>query len=250
MKKVILPILLMLLPMLAFSSVEGIYQVQPESYRTSSETKSYGKPFEIMIFNNGDGTYYVDDLLGGWYSQRQGYGNNYSMTGNIEIAEDGTITLKDSYIKGWGDGLTNLAGSYDATNSTFRIECGYSNLYFVQTWVKIDDLYSGGDTSIEKDGIYYKFNSEEKKAVVAYNPYLYKGDLIIPGKIEHDGVEYNVTAIADSAFYLCRNLLSLELPNSITSNGVSSFDKCENLSSIIIPNSVKDIGKFAFSYCI
>lgn len=249
MKKVLLSIFLTLLPMLAYSSIEGIYQVQPDSYRSSSDTKTYGKPFEIMIFNNGDGTYYVDDLFGGWYSQRSGYGKNYNMTGNIEISEDGTVTLKDSYVAGWGDGITSLTGTYDATNSTFRIEFAYSRLYFVQTWIKIDDVYSGEETNIEKDGIYYKINSQEKKAAVAFNPLLYKGDLIIPEMIEHDGVDYNVTAIADSAFYLCRNLLSLEIPNSITTIGFSSFNGCESLASINIPNSVTDIGNYAFAGC-
>ena len=66
--------------------------------------------------------------------------------------------------------------------------------------------------------------------------------------IEHEGVGYNVTAIADSAFYLCRNLLSLEIPNSITTIGSSSFNGCESLASIIIPNSVTDIGNNAFWY--
>ena len=249
MKKLLLSILLTLLPLLAYSSIEGIYQVQPESYRISSQTKTYGKPFEIMIYNNGDGTYYVDDLLGGWYSQREGYGRNYSMTGNIEISEDGTVSLKDSYIKGWDEGVTSLTGTFDLTNSTFKIEVAYARLYFVQTWIKIGDIDYGGDSDIEKNGIYYKLNSQEKKAAVAINPNFYRGNLIIPEKIEHEGVEYDVTAIADSAFYLCRNLLSLEMPNSITSIGVSAFNECENLSSINIPNSITDIGKFAFYLC-
>ena len=227
MKKKLLSILLTLLPLLAYSSVEGVYQVQPNSTKNGV---AYGKPFEIMIFNNGDGTYYVDDLLGGWYSQREGYGRNYSMTGNIEISEDGTVSLKDSYIKGWDDGLDNLIGTYDAATSTFNMEVYYAKgLAFVQTWVKVGDIDYGGDSDIEKNGIYYKLNSQEKKAAVAINPNFYRGNVIIPERIEHEGVEYSVTAIADSAFYLCRNLLSIEMPHSITSIGVSSFNECEKL---------------------
>ena len=260
MKITILSLLLTLLPLMASAdasttrtmsnTIEGIYQVQPDSYRSYNDYKTYGNSYEIMIFKNGDGTYYVDDLFGGWYSQRAGYGKNYAMTGNIAIADDGTVSLNDSHIIGWGDSLDALKGTYNSTTSTFMIVAEYAgSIEFHQTWIKIEDLYSGDKNAIEKDGIYYKLNNLKNEASISFNPNYYSGDIIIPEKVEHNGVDYRVTEIADSAFYLCIKLNSILIPKSISSIGKSSFRECENLTSIEIPNSVITIGDSAFYDC-
>ena len=52
--------------------------------------------------------------------------------------------------------------------------------------------------------------------------------------------------------YLCRNkgnLLSITIPNSVTSIGKGAFFGCSSLSSITIPNSVTSIGEYAFYDC-
>ena len=67
-------------------------------------------------------------------------------------------------------------------------------------------------------------------------------DIIIPEYI--DG--YNVTSIGDWAFNGCRNLTSIEIPDSVTSIGSSAFSCCYSLTSIVIPDSVTSIGWHAF----
>ena len=57
------------------------------------------------------------------------------------------------------------------------------------------------------------------------------------------------TSIEGNAFYCCRELRSIELPNSITSIGGSAFCGCSHLTSVIIPNSVTSIGLLAFDCC-
>lgn len=54
--------------------------------------------------------------------------------------------------------------------------------------------------------------------------------------------------IGDNAFYTCRSLKSIEIPNSVSDIGKWAFYHC-SLVSLSIPNSVRHIGKNAFSYC-
>lgn len=119
------------------SAVEGFYLTQADSYRLRQGAQvAYGSEFEILIIDNGDGSYDVDDMLGGWYCQRAGYGTNYAMEATITIAEDGTVDCVYNYVPGWGDGLDDFEGTFDAATSTFQINAVYAAMNFVQTWVK------------------------------------------------------------------------------------------------------------------
>ena len=120
------------------SAVEGFYVTDPTSYRLYNGNKvAYGNSFEILIIDNGDGTLDIDDLLGGWYCQRAGYGSNYAMGGSIALANDNTVSLVSSFIPGWADGLVDLNGTFDPATSTFTIMAEYvSGMQFYQTWIK------------------------------------------------------------------------------------------------------------------
>ena len=112
------------------SAVEGFWKTDPASYREYTSNVAFGKSFEILIIDNGDGTYDVDDLLGGWYRDRAGYGDNYALAGTIAIAADGTISYVDSYLIGWGDSATDLTGTYDAATNHISWICEYTDYPF------------------------------------------------------------------------------------------------------------------------
>ena len=59
----------------------------------------------------------------------------------------------------------------------------------------------------------------------------------------------NVTNIGESAFYACSSLTSITIPNSVTSIGNDSFNGCRNLTSVMIGNNVTSIGKRTFQNC-
>ena len=119
------------------SAIEGFYLTQPDSYRTYNGNEvAFGNAFEILVVDNGDGTLYVDDLFGGWYCQRAGYGTKYAMGGTISLAEDGTLGLISSLVPGWGDGLDDLTGTF--ADGVFTVDAVYNGntMHFYQTWVK------------------------------------------------------------------------------------------------------------------
>lgn len=67
----------------------------------------------------------------------------------------------------------------------------------------------------------------------------------IPAEIE--GLP--VKSIGDSAFYYCRSLKKIIIPNSVTVIGENAFFYCDGLERIDIPNSVTVIGMEAFKNC-
>ena len=58
-----------------------------------------------------------------------------------------------------------------------------------------------------------------------------------------------VTSIETGAFFLCKNLECIHLPNSLTEIGNFAFSECKKMISISIPDSVCTIGKGTFMCC-
>ena len=59
----------------------------------------------------------------------------------------------------------------------------------------------------------------------------------------------SVTSIGNNAFYLCVSLESIVLPDSITHIGDNAFYQCVSLGSIVLPDSIRYIGDSAFYQC-
>ena len=70
-------------------------------------------------------------------------------------------------------------------------------------------------------------------------------ELEIPTKL--DGCP--VTTIDECAFEDNEDLISITIPDSVTSIGWQSFSDCTNLKNIKLSNKLKTIGSGAFSYC-
>lgn len=109
-------------------AVEGVYEVDPASYRLRAGAQvAYGGNYTVLILNNGDGTYAVDDLLAGWYCVRAGYGTTYAMQGTISVS-GGVVSLVDSFLAGWGDSATSLTdGTFDIATGTMTYNLEYTD---------------------------------------------------------------------------------------------------------------------------
>ena len=108
----------------------------------------------------------------------------------------------------------------------------------------------------EVDGIYYNVISSSNLTVEVtfrgeYWHYYdeYQGVVKIPSTFFYNGMEYHVVSIGSEAFYGCRGLTSIILPESLTSIGSKAFYDCWGLTSINFPEGLTSIGSETFYHC-
>lgn len=95
----------------------------------------------------------------------------------------------------------------------------------------------------------YTVNADEKSVTVSGtsgNP----TRLNIESSIsDGNGKSYTVTKIAMWAFYGCKTLTEVALPNTVDEIGYQAFCNCSKLTNVTIPEGVKKIGQGAFYGC-
>lgn len=117
-----------------------------------------------------------------------------------------------------GDGAEYPAGLYQ-TGSDYTV--------MLKSW---DELLAEGVVHVD-DGVLTYSNNE-----------LFIGDLAI----QDDG---SITAIAQNAFKVCKNLTGIKIPNSVTSIGNAAFESATSLTHAILPSNIKYIYQSMFRNC-
>lgn len=168
----------------------------------------------------------------------------------------------------------NMYGNYVLTNSVVS-----PNTYHtIKIRLTNDDVYKdifdnliSYISLIDSSGTSYKKIIQPTKIQFAYgttivdmyyfnNQSKYITEMIIPNTvnvIESIGqigvisinIPDSVTTIGNNAFEYCSSLTSVTIPNSVTSIGISAFQGCSSLTSVTIGNSVTSIGSNAFNGC-
>ncbi len=87
--------------------------------------------------------------------------------------------------------------------------------------------------------IHGTLNSEDFKFIRENMPFLSKLDIS----------DTDLKELPDGALRYCKELTSVEIPNSVTTIGNSAFSGCTGLTSVEIPNSVTTIGDSTFNGC-
>ena len=101
----------------------------------------------------------------------------------------------------------------------------------------ISGIYSGdfsnsvidwGDGTIESPSTFTHTYSENKEYIVKV---------------------VNAPYSEDFCFYQCDDLISINIPNIVTTLGMSCFYNCDNLISVNIPNTITTLGNYCFHNC-
>ena len=112
-----------------------------------------------------------------------------------------------------------------------------------------DSLICVGDSALGYDNKLIQYDDGNAYYIGnEYNPYL-----ILRSLKSTDITDFNIsnkTKIIDYyAFNNKKNLMTITIPNSVTSIGKGAFYGCSSLTSITIPDSVTSIGELAFYGC-
>ena len=73
-----------------------------------------------------------------------------------------------------------------------------------------------------------------------------KGDLLIPSTFQIDNTVYEVTMVADNGFAYCREITSVDLPQTVTMIDDKGFYSCDKMTSISLKDGLRMIGDRAF----
>lgn len=152
------------------------------------------------------------------------------------------------------------------TKEGYHIDGYYLDEAFTQK-VTVEDGYAVSISN--NDTIYIKWDEHyiDSNGKCYYCNYSLSGYTLLPNitgytfyvTTETDQSEYIVpayaedgkpiTAIGENAFFLCRNLKKVVIPDPVTRIGRNAFRSCTELTDVSLPISLTDIENGAFSLC-
>ena len=260
MKKVLLSILLMLLPMLASADaveIDGIWynlipKVKEAEVAWNPNGNGYSESVEIPESVMNDGVEYKVTSIGdGAFSYC------HDLT---SVTIPNSVTSIGAYAFKYCESLTSITIPNSVTSigaSTFEGCSGLTSVTIPNSVTSIGNeaFYNcGGLLSVTIPNSVTDIGSSAFRgcsgltSVTIGNSVTSIGSEAFRGCYELTSVTIpnSVTSIGSSAFIFCRGLTYVSIGNSVTSIGNEAFQDCSGLTSVTIPNRLKSIGKCAF----
>lgn len=94
----------------------------------------------------------------------------------------------------------------------------------------------------------------ETATLTKFQDWYYDENVVIPETFEYDGTTYTITAIGANAFFSeygdYDDILTLTIPETVTTIGDHAFAKMKTLEVIRLPQGLKEIASDTFTNCI
>lgn len=161
------------------------------------------------------------------------YTSRYWNDENLEIARklEESYKLENRVCALYG-GRQNLSKAFIDVHLTLS---SYVNLdsYLIQ----LQELINNSPVAEKIDNYGVKFSYNQERLMRC--PSDFQGEYAIP---------FGVVTIGEKAFFECKYITSVKIPNTVTTIEAGAFACCENLVSIDIPYSVIKVGDGAFNF--
>ncbi|MGN0812311.1 MAG: leucine-rich repeat protein [Candidatus Coproplasma sp.] len=142
--------------------------------------------------------------------------------------------------------LPFVGGSVKTESDNYQYPLGYIfGMTSYDGGTETKQYYFGDNLSSATNDTYYIPTSLESVTITGGN--ILRGAFYGCSGLMSVTIPDNVTSIGSCAFYGCSSLMSVTIPDSVTSIGFYAFYACGSLTSINIPDSVTSIGEDAFS---
>ncbi len=261
MKKEVLSILLMLLPLATCTGavqIDGIYYNLATDTRQAEVTGTYNDYSGAVVIPA------VVDYKGFSYDvTRIGEKAFFMSRGLTSVVIPSSVTSMGANAFNGCKGLTSITIPEGMTVIANSLFCGCSGLKSITIPAGVTEIgqkaFSGcmalsyltlptsvttiGDAAFESCTSLTNFDIPEGVTQIGKRTFMYCNSLFSVH------IPTSVTSIGDEAFSYCNNMTSVTIPEGVTSIENYVFNGCSSLTSVKIPAGVINIGEFAFYGC-